>query len=117
MQTVLNHLVAADLSGPFGDFYAIGNRPGGKPHFQPRHKPGRRKAEICACKMFKRADALWVDMSDAAREPWHQNARARGISGYDLWMKECLWLWHRGLLAPDLPGASGGWQPHSATPG
>lgn len=76
------------------------------------HKPADRPDDDprnCPCKAFKSCDAQWVAMTEAQKAVWIGAVKKPGMSGYDLWMKECLTCYNDGLPSPGEPSASGGY--------
>jgi hypothetical protein len=81
---------------------------------QPWTEP---KPHKCSCECFQLADALWQTMTEENRELWRAAVKAPQMSGYDVWMKEALYLCNRGINLPDAPGPGGGYSPINAKPG
>lgn len=68
------------------------------------------------CCNFRLADKLYQGLSTADRAIWKAAIKTRGMSAYDLWMSETLWLLNRGENPPAAPSSSGGFRPDKATP-
>jgi hypothetical protein len=79
--------------------------------------PDPDKPHKCPCECWSLADTAWLAMTDDEHAIWNAAVTARGISGYDLWMKEALYLCNQGLYLPDGPGPGGGFTPRQAIPG
>lgn len=79
-------------------------------------KPGAPDEE-CACWAFKFCDEIYSNMSALDQDLWHRGLKKRKMSGYGLWMSECLTLVNLGLNPPDRPSVSGGFDPHAAEEG
>jgi hypothetical protein len=69
------------------------------------------------CCVFKYVDAIWQRLSPAERAPWFAAVKKRGISGYDLWMSEQLYLALHAQYLANGPSISGGFSPRKAVPG
>lgn len=86
----------------------------------PRHVKTYRshsQHNFCPCAAWSTCDALWIAFSAAQQQVWRDALTRAGMSGYDLWMSECLTTTIAGQYAPDAPSASGGWSTNEATAG
>ena len=79
--------------------------------------PNDKSTEPRDCCVFKYVDAIWQRLSTAERAPWFAAVKKRGISGYDLWMSEQLYLALHAQWLADGPSISGGFSPRKAVPG
>lgn len=77
----------------------------------------KRTALSKPCLGFKKADKIYSNWPEHKKQVWRDAVKKPGISGYTLWMKECLHLWGKGEYAPDVPSISGGYTYEKAIPG
>lgn len=71
----------------------------------------------CPCQSWKQCDWLYQMMTEEQRLVWRKAIKKPHMSGYDLWMKECVSLSVKGKNPPDLPSVSGGYSTALAIPG
>lgn len=106
----------ASVSGPFGDWWARKRKRDRATDWLPRHYLKKKSSDHCACKCFTLADQIYHDMPEAQKDAWRLAATRQARSGYDLFMKEAIWLFSRRRSAPMYPSSSGGWSPLLAQP-
>jgi hypothetical protein len=66
---------------------------------------------------FKVADGLYSLFPDPVKLLWRKAVKKHGISGYNLYMLECVACFVAGNYAPDCPSISGGYGYKKITPG
>lgn len=64
--------------------------------------------EKCPCQAFQVLDLYWQSMSKAEQDVWNDAVKKPHMSGYQLWMKESLWLCKESGYLPACPSVSGG---------
>jgi len=74
-------------------------------------------ANNISCTRFAKADKLYSAFPESEKNIWRRAVKKPGITGYTLWMKECLYLWGRGESSPLKPSISGGYTREKAIPG
>ena len=84
---------------------------------QEYNKGPKPPAEQCSCWAWQFCDLTYQAMSDEDKLAWRNALKKRHMSGYDLWMKECLPLVNQGKNPPDSPSISGGFSSTTAVPG
>jgi len=77
----------------------------------------KRTALAKPCLAFKKADKIYSNWPEHKKQVWRDAVKKPVMSGYTLWMKECLYLWGKQEYAPDVPSISGGYTCEKATPG
>ncbi len=68
-----------------------------------------KKPMTMAQKTFKYCDAVYQQFTEAEKQVWRNAVKKRGMSGYNLWMKESMALAAQGFYLPDVPSPSGGY--------
>lgn len=69
------------------------------------------------CLGFQTADKYYSAFPEAQKQVWRDAVKKPVMSGYTLWMKECLYLWGQGLNSPLRPSISGGYTCEKAITG
>ncbi len=69
------------------------------------------------CLGFQKADKYYSAFPEPEKQIWRDAVKKRVLSGYTLWMKECLYLWGQGLNSPLKPSISGGFTREKAITG
>lgn len=77
----------------------------------------QRAQESVPCQGFMKADKLYSSFPESEKQVWRDAVKRPVMSGYTLWMSECLYLWSKGLSSPLKPSISGGYSPKKAIPG
>jgi len=113
MPIKLGHPVLS-ATGRLGEFYLAADGTVLRAHPHPR-PPGLEKNH-CPCKAWKHADWLYANGKVDATA-WRKALKRPNMSPYDLWMRECMACFSKGLYAPDHPSISGGWSRDKITPG
>lgn len=62
----------------------------------------------CPCEAFTLCDERYQNMTEDERDTWRNATKKPGISGYELWMKECLYSMIHYKTMPITPTESGG---------
>ncbi len=75
------------------------------------HKTATEKTDFqkCPCEAFKKCDKKYQQLSLQQRAPWRAAVKKPHISGYNLYMKECVSLLIKEENFPDCPSVSGGY--------
>lgn len=77
----------------------------------------KRIKQSSSCQGFIKADKIYSNWPEARKQIWRDAVKRRYMSGYTLWMKECLYCWSNGWFAPDIPSISGGYSVKKVIPG
>jgi len=114
MATVFTGFPIATIKGNF----ATARFRRGSTQLLPRkpYPPSRKKGHTCPCKCWLWADWSWThDLVDQLS--WRDGLKRPGMSRYDLWMREAVWLASKGHYMPDYPSISGGYSTRSVISG
>ncbi|MBA7539002.1 hypothetical protein ES705_31280 [subsurface metagenome] len=84
------------------------------PHKTQKNKTPEQK---CPCESFTMCDTYWQNMDSLRKHSWHHSVKNKPMSGYQLFMKECLCLLIAGYNFPVGPSPSGGFNCITVEPG
>ena len=61
-------------------------------HQRHKHKKqtDKTQSEKCPCQAFRLCDSQWNELPSGIQEDWDNALKKHRMSGYTLWMKECL---------------------------
>jgi hypothetical protein len=109
------------LSGPMGTGYYTTNKWGvdlvQRNTLARSYSQKKRIASGVKCQGFSSADKIYSGWPDSKKDVWRDAVKKPVMSGYTLWMKECLFAWSKGWYAPDVPSISGGYSCRRVVPG
>ncbi len=88
-----------------------------RPKIPHKKQEGKTPHQKCPCEAFTMCDKRYQTFDVQTRAKWKVFVKNKPMSGYGLWMKECLCCLIRGYNFPDQPSASGGYSCALIIPG